>query len=129
MGKPLENNVNDKGGENDKRKKSKFRAYLLWLFGGLFGAHHVYLGRDDQAFVYISTFGGYMGLGWLRDIYRIPAYVADANDDPAFIEDFKRKVKTNRKVNTRGELKIFRHCWRTMSVRGSKTLLHLVASH
>lgn len=82
-----------------RRKKSKFWAYLLWLFGGLFGAHHVYLGRDDQAFVYISTFGGYMGLGWLRDIYRIPAYVADANDDPVFIKDFKAKVIANQKVN------------------------------
>lgn len=80
-------------------KKSKLWAYLLWLFGGLFGAHHVYLGRDDQAFVYLSTFGGYTGLGWLRDIYMIPSYVADANDDPAFIADFKRKVRANRKVN------------------------------
>ena len=83
----------------DKKRKSIFWAYLLWLFGGLFGAHHVYLDKDDQAFVYISTFGGYIGFGWLRDIYRIPAYVADANDDPAFIEDFKRKVRANRKVN------------------------------
>ncbi|XP_032674441.1 dnaJ homolog subfamily C member 22 [Odontomachus brunneus] len=78
-------------------KKSKLYAYLLWLFGGLFGAHHVYLGRDDQAFVYMSTFGGYLGIGWLRDIYAIPSYVADANDNPAFIEDFKRKVRANRK--------------------------------
>jgi DnaJ family protein C protein 22 len=98
MEKALKNDRRDR--ENTRQNKSKFWAYLLWLFGGLFGAHHVYLGRDDQAFVYISTFGGYMGLGWLRDVYRIPAYVADANDDPAFIEDFKRKVRTNRKVNT-----------------------------
>ena len=82
-----------------KSVKTKFWAYFFWLFGGLFGAHHMYLGRDDQAFVYISTFGGYIGCGFLRDIYRIPAYVADANNDPAFIEDFKRKVRANRKVN------------------------------
>ncbi|KAK2587881.1 hypothetical protein KPH14_003978 [Odynerus spinipes] len=78
-------------------EKSKLWAYILWLFGGLFGAHHIYLERDAQAFVYFSTFGGYLGLGWLRDIYRIPSYVADANDDPAFVEEFKRKVRANRK--------------------------------
>ncbi|XP_020282194.1 dnaJ homolog subfamily C member 22 [Pseudomyrmex gracilis] len=78
-------------------KKSIFWTYLLWLFGGFFGLHHTYLGRDDQAFVYISTFGGYLGCGWFRDIYRIPAYVADANGDLAFIENFKRKVRSNRK--------------------------------
>jgi len=98
MGKAKRNGLINKMSE-DRKVKSKFWAYLLWLFGGFFGAHHVYLGRDDQAFIYISTFGGYIGFGWLRDIYRIPAYVADANDDPEFIEDFKRKVRTNRKVN------------------------------
>lgn len=97
MGKARENTLVDEVSE-ERKVKSKFWAYLLWLFGGLFGAHHVYLGRDDQAFVYISTFGGYIGIGWLRDIYRIPAYVADASDDPAFIKDFKQKVRANRKV-------------------------------
>ncbi|XP_011160116.1 dnaJ homolog subfamily C member 22 [Solenopsis invicta] len=94
MEKVKENGQIDK---EHKSTKSTLWAYFFWLFGGLFGAHHVYLGRDDQAFVYISTFGGYVGCGFLRDIYRIPAYVADANDDPAFIEDFKRKVRANRK--------------------------------
>ncbi|XP_011636596.1 dnaJ homolog subfamily C member 22 [Pogonomyrmex barbatus] len=94
MGKAKENGLSNVG---CKSVKSKFWAYVLWLFGGLFGAHHVYLGRDDQAFVYMSTLGGYVGCGFLRDIYRIPAYVAEANEDPSFIEDFKRKVRTNRK--------------------------------
>lgn len=98
MGKAKGNKLVDEVSENRDRK-SKFWAYLLWLFGGLFGAHHVYLGKDDQAFVYISTFGGYIGVGWIRDIYRIPAYVADVNDDPTFIKDFKQKVRANRKVN------------------------------
>ncbi|KAL2732294.1 dnaJ subfamily C member 22 [Vespula maculifrons] len=84
----------------DKRthgRKSKFWAYILWLFGGLIGAHHIYLGRDAHAFLYISTFGGYLGLGWFWDIFKIPSYVADANDDPNFIEQFKRKVRLSRK--------------------------------
>lgn len=81
------------------RQKSIFWTYVLWLFGGLIGAHHVYLQRDIQAFVYFSTFGGYFGLGWLRDIYRIPSYVRDANEDPAFLNEFKQKVRSNRKVS------------------------------
>ncbi|XP_076248870.1 TM2 and DnaJ domain-containing protein wurst [Calliopsis andreniformis] len=85
------------GNTSAKGQKSTFWAYVLWLFGGLVGAHHVYLERDAQAFVYFSTFGGYVGLGWLRDIYRIPSYVADANEDPRFIDDFKQKVRTNAK--------------------------------
>lgn len=80
-------------------KKSTFWAYVLWCIGGLAGIHHVYLERDLHAFVHFSTFGGYFGLGWLRDIYRIPTYVKDANDDPSFLNDFKRKVRTNRKVH------------------------------
>lgn len=81
-----------------KREKSIFWAYVLWMIGGLVGAHHVYLERDAQAFIYFSTLGGYLGLGWLRDIYRIPSYVRDANEHPNFVNDFKRKVRTNRKV-------------------------------
>ncbi|KAG7211214.1 hypothetical protein KM043_010530 [Ampulex compressa] len=78
-------------------RKSKFWAYLLWLLGGFLGAHHLYLGRDAHAFVYITTFGGYLGAGWLRDLFKIPSYVAEANEDPAFLEDFKRKVRLHRK--------------------------------
>lgn len=93
------------GGQSEKRntsrstkkKKSIFWTYVLWMIGGFVGAHHVYLERDAQAFVYFSTFGGYLGLGWFRDIYRIPSYVRDANDHPNFVNDFKQKVRANRK--------------------------------
>ncbi|KAI4499428.1 hypothetical protein M0802_005324 [Mischocyttarus mexicanus] len=78
-------------------RKSKFWAYVFWLFGGFFGAHHIYLGRDAHCFLYISTFGGYLGFGWLWDFFKIPSYVTDANDDPNFVQEFKRKVKVNRK--------------------------------
>lgn len=87
-----------KGNKSPPKEKSTFWAYVLWLFGGLVGAHHVYLERDAHAFVYFSTFGGYLGLGWLRDVFRIPSYVADANENPRFINEFKQKVRTNRKV-------------------------------
>ena len=38
----------------------------------------------SQAFVWWSTFGGFFGLGWLRDFFRIPSYVADSDaaDEP-----------------------------------------------
>nr|XP_033330871.1 dnaJ homolog subfamily C member 22 [Megalopta genalis] len=89
--------VDEEPKKMERKRKSVFWTYVLWAFGGLFGAHHVYLERDKQAFVYFSTLGGYVGFGWLRDIYMIPWYVADANEDPRFLEDFKQKVRTNRK--------------------------------
>lgn len=88
----------EKNKKSTKKQKSTFWAYVLWLIGGLVGAHHIYLERDAQAFVYFSTFGGYFGIGWLRDIYRIPSYVRDINEDPSFVNDFKQKVRNNRKV-------------------------------
>jgi len=53
-------------------------AYALWLLGGWWGAHHLYLGRDGQAALYCSTLGGFL-LGWVRDAWRLPAYVDWAN--------------------------------------------------
>lgn len=82
----------------ERKVKSLFWTYLLWLFGGFFGVHHIYLGRDFNAIIWLTTFGGYFGIGWLRDIWRIPTYVKDANDNPEFIETFKLNVKQNKKV-------------------------------
>ncbi len=56
-------------------------AYALWWFCfGPFGPalHLFYLGRDDQQLLWATTGGGFI-LGWLRDAWRIPAYVALAN--------------------------------------------------
>lgn len=78
--------------------KSKLWAYFWWLFGGLFGAHHVYLGRDDHALIWFCTLGGYFGIGWLREIWRIPTYVADANDQPDYVNWFKHQVRASKKV-------------------------------
>nr|CAD7395740.1 unnamed protein product [Timema poppensis] len=65
-------------------KKSMLTTYILWFIGGVFGLHHLYLGRDAQAFLWWCTLGGYVGCGWLRDIFYIPEYVSDANEDPPF---------------------------------------------
>ncbi|KAG5680456.1 hypothetical protein PVAND_009964 [Polypedilum vanderplanki] len=78
-------------------QKSLFITYILWLFGGFFGAHHLYLHRDRHAFVWWCTLGGYFGIGWLFEIFKIPEYVRDANEDPRFIAEFIHKLRTQTK--------------------------------
>ncbi|XP_055331823.1 dnaJ homolog subfamily C member 22-like [Paramacrobiotus metropolitanus] len=73
--------------------KSTMVAYLCWLFGGLLGLHHFYLGRDRHAFTWFATLGGVFGLGWLREVTRLPAYVAEANQGQEYVE--KRTIKMN----------------------------------
>lgn len=79
------------------RKKSVFVAYFLWLFGGLFGAHHFYLGRDKQAFVWFTTLGAFK-IGWLGEISRIPRYVRQANEDPREMYTLALRMERNKKV-------------------------------
>ena len=76
-----------------KGQKSLFLTYIIWAFFGWFGLHHFYLGRDRQFFVWWSTLGGFIYLGWFRDLWRIPDYVDDANDEAAFIQDLTNKMK------------------------------------
>lgn len=78
-------------------RKSLIVSYLLWLVGGWFGIHHIYLGRDIQAFVWWSTFGGYFGMGWLVDFFRMPAMVREANEDPADMAKLVQKWHTQSK--------------------------------
>lgn len=59
--------------------KSTWITYLLWLFLGWTGLHHFYLRRDKHAFVWFATSGGFFGLGWIQDSWRIPRYVREAN--------------------------------------------------
>lgn len=76
-----------------KKEKSIFVTYFLWFLFGWLGLHHFYLGRDRQAFVWWSTLGGIFFLGWFRDLWRIPAYVDDANDETYFIADLTNRMK------------------------------------
>lgn len=82
---------------NIVKPKSKFWAYFWWLFGGFLGAHHWYLERDNQALIWFGT-GGCFGIGWLRDLYRIPTYVADANNQREYVYWFKYMVQAFPKV-------------------------------
>ncbi|XP_061842034.2 dnaJ homolog subfamily C member 22 isoform X2 [Nerophis lumbriciformis] len=65
-------------------------AYALWAGGGLFGLHHFYLGRDSHALLWMLTLGGF-GIGWFREITRIPAYVGEANQHT---EEERRRPST-----------------------------------
>ncbi|KAH8291734.1 hypothetical protein KR018_012630, partial [Drosophila ironensis] len=74
-------------------QKSVLIAYLCWLFGGFFGLHHVYLHRDRHAFLWWSSFGGFFGIGWASEMFLIPGYVRDANEDPRFVAEFVKKLE------------------------------------
>ncbi|EDS27507.1 wurst [Culex quinquefasciatus] len=79
------------------KQKSVLVTYILWLFGGFFGLHHLYLHQDRRAFVWWCTLGGYFGIGWISECYQIPAMVRDANEDPRFVEEFREKLRTHPK--------------------------------
>lgn len=46
--------------------KSKFIAYLLWFFLGIFSAHRFYLKKYNSAVLFLVTFQ-LLGLGWIYD--------------------------------------------------------------
>jgi DnaJ family protein C protein 22 len=69
--------------------KSVKKAYLLWLIGGLFGFHHIYLGRDKQALIWFGTFGGFL-IGLIWDSFKIPEYVRESNEETSSIEKIKQ---------------------------------------
>lgn len=76
------------------QNKSMFITYLLWMTTGLFGTHHLYLGRERHAALWASTLGGF-GLGWIRDFWMIPEYVNEVNGVPAFNIMMKAKIKAH----------------------------------
>lgn len=57
-------------------------AYVLYFLGGVFGLHHAYLNRPQQALGWYASFGLF-GWGLVRDFFRLPQYVALARDDRA----------------------------------------------
>ena len=59
-----------------KQWRRAFVAYLLWFFFGIFGAHHLYLGRNRAALLCSITVGG-SGFGLLLDAIRMPRYVRE----------------------------------------------------
>lgn len=84
----------------NSKGKSLIIAYLLWLIGGVAGLHHYYLGRDLHGFLWLCTLGGYFGCGWIRDVFHINEYVAQANGDKNYLKKIKEIVKKNKKVGS-----------------------------
>lgn len=73
--------------------KSSSLAYLFALFGGVFGIHHLYLGRTKHALLWLTTFGGF-GLGILDEIfYRLNKYVKEVNLEDSAIEQYEEKIQ------------------------------------
>lgn len=58
--------------------KSLGIAYLLWLFLGLFGIHHFYLGKWQRGLWYVFTFA-FFGIGWCVDMFTLPWQVERVN--------------------------------------------------
>lgn len=75
--------------ECNTRRQSQVVAYMLSIFGGLFGADQFYLGFPVRGFGKLFTLGG-LGVWWLIDIVRIgsaPVYASNylvAADLPHF---------------------------------------------
>ena len=52
---------------------SAILAYVLWFFLGVFGIHHLYMGRGVGVWLLsLITFQG-LGLWWLIDLFLIPS--------------------------------------------------------
>lgn len=56
---------------------SKLMGYILWLFG-FTGAHRFYYGKPVTGTIWFFTFGLF-GIGWLIDLFLIPAMDRDAD--------------------------------------------------
>jgi len=74
-------------------------AYLLLFFGGGFGLHHFYLGRDNQGILSVAIAPWWIvtlpvwAMSWIRDFFRLPSYVASVNRDPVHLAPRKEAVK------------------------------------
>ena len=42
---------------------------------------------------FTNMLGGYFGAGWFRDLWRIPEYVKDANNDPSYLTHLSNKMR------------------------------------
>ena len=72
--------------------KSLGLAYLFALIGGIFGLHHLYLGRIQHAFLWFTTFGGF-GIGILYELlFSLRKYVREVNNDNLIIQYYQQKM-------------------------------------
>jgi DnaJ homolog subfamily C member 22 len=68
-------------------------AYFFAIIGGLFGFHHIYLGRTQHALLWFTTFGGF-GIGLIYELFvAIKGYVDEANHHPSIFEKYHEKFR------------------------------------
>ncbi|CAF3426143.1 unnamed protein product [Rotaria socialis] len=68
-------------------------AYFFALIGGLFGFHHLYLGRTQHALLWFTTFGGF-GIGIIYELlFSIRNYVREANNDKLIIDEYEKIMR------------------------------------
>lgn len=60
-----------------KDTHSKTIGYMLWIFG-FTGSHRFYFGKPITGTIWLFTFGLF-GIGWLIDLFLIPAMDAEAD--------------------------------------------------
>lgn len=75
-------------------RKRLLSGYLLWLCGGLFGAHHFYLGRLIHGIMACWTCNFFFA-GLILDLFLLPAYVSGFNRrrvDPSAPLDGSRRL-------------------------------------
>ena len=98
-------------------RKSRILTYLLSLIGGIFGLHHLYLGRTQHALLWFTTLGGF-GIGLIYEIlFLIPKYVGEANHDRFVVQLYKLQMLRKKSP----AFEIFRLC-------GKKKLTESAAS-
>ena len=81
----------------NNNKKRLWLAYLFLLFGGFFGLHQFYLGRYRHGFALCASFGGYFGVGLIREFWRLPEYVAEVNGDHDYMVKLIEKMRQKSK--------------------------------
>jgi DnaJ family protein C protein 22 len=68
-------------------------AYFFALIGGIFGLHHLYLGRTQHALLWLTTFGGF-GIGLLYElVFKLNQYVREINNDNLIIDQYEKKMR------------------------------------
>ena len=80
----------------ENEKKRTWLAYVYYLLAGWTGLHHFYIGRDFNAFLWGTTFGGF-GLGLLTDLFRLPDLIADANEEDLQMKQLRLEMEHRKK--------------------------------
>ena len=84
-------------------------ASIIFIWIKLFKDFYIYVvqvSTKKQNIFFVKLFktwwcnfcsGGYFGAGWIRDLWRIPTYVKDANDDPEYLENLAKLMKEKKR--------------------------------